>query len=152
MACGSNPSSTAPPPAHVVIGRRSALVNEARRTSRSLAGRVAVRIEHDVRRAGWPEGANLGSEVDLLARYGVSRAVLREAVRLTEYLGVARMRGGPGGGLIVTRPDQSAVVTAVMVYLTYRGVRLAEIMETRRQLEDLAVRLAAERRSAADLE
>lgn len=122
------------------------------RPAGKLAEQVALRIEADVRSAGWPVGSNLGSETDLLARYGVSRAVLREAVSLTEYLGVARMRRGPSGGLIVTEPDQSAVVTAVIVFLTYRQVRLEDILEVRLPLERAAARLAAERRTPADME
>ncbi len=121
------------------------------RPARKLAEQVAMRIETDVRAAGWPVGHNLGSENELLARYGVSRAVLREAVGLTEYLGVARMRRGPGGGLLVTEPDPSAVVTAVVVYVAYQKVRLEHILELRLPLEEMAARLAAERATKADL-
>ena len=123
-----------------------------RRSGRKLAEQVALQIEDDIRAAGWPLGMNLGSENDLLARYGASRAVVREAVGLCEYLGVARMRRGPGGGLIVTEPDPSAVVTAVVVYLAFRQVRLEDILELRRPLEDTAARLAAERATRSDIE
>ena len=121
------------------------------RSRRKLAEQVALRIEAEVRAGGWRVGTNLGSEADLLERYGVSRAVIREAVGLTEYLGVARMRRGPGGGLIVTVPDTSAVITAVVFYLTYRQVRLEDIFAVRRPLEDLAARLAAERRTDSSI-
>lgn len=122
------------------------------RSADKLAAQVALRIEDEVRAAGWPIGRNLGSEVDLLARYGVSRAVFREAVGLAEYLGVARMRRGPGGGLIVTMPNPSAVITAVVVYLTYRDVKLEDILSAREPLEDLAARLAARGQRSADLQ
>ncbi len=122
-----------------------------RRGPGKLAEKVARRIEEDILAAGWPVGANVGSETELLERYGVSRAVLREAVRLTEYLGAARMRPGPGGGLLVTQPDRSAVTTAVVVYLTFREVPLEHVLETRRPLEELAARLAAERGDAQAL-
>jgi DNA-binding FadR family transcriptional regulator len=111
-----------------------------------------MRIEDDVRDTGWAVGTNLGSESELLARYGVSRAVLREAMSLTEFLGVAKMRRGPGGGLYVTKPHPSAVVAAVSVYFAYRAVRLEDIIGARRPVEDLAARLAAERRTSDDLD
>src|SRR4051812_32028391 len=63
-----------------------------------LASVVAQRIEDDIVASGWPEGQVLGSETDLLERFGVSRAVVREAVRIIEHTGAARMRRGPGGG------------------------------------------------------
>ena len=84
-------------------------------TAPKLASVVARRIEDDVVARGWPVGTVLGSETDLLERFGVSRAVLREAVRIVEHTGAARMRRGPGGGLVVSEPNRSAVVTAMSV-------------------------------------
>ena len=63
-----------------------------------LATVVARSIENQVVALGWPVGEVLGSEAELLERFGVSRAVLREAVRIVEHTGAARMRRGPGGG------------------------------------------------------
>ncbi len=138
-----------PRPRHTAPDHAEA-ARSPRRQGTKLAEQVALRIEDDIRAAGWPIGSNLGSESDLLVRYGVSRAVLREAVSLTEYLGVARMRRGPGGGFFVREPDQSAVVTAVTVYLASRAVTLADIVQARRPVEELAARLAAERLTPGD--
>ncbi len=129
-----------------------AVANGRRRPPAKLAEQVAQRIEDDIRAAGWPVGRNLGSETDLLDRYGVSRAVLREAVSLMEFLGVARMRRGPGGGLFVTVPDQSAMVTAVTVYLAYRSATLSDVVQARLPVEVLAARLAAERRNEEEID
>ena len=74
-------------------------------TARSWRRVVADRILGDIAEEGWPEGEVVGSEAELLERYGVSRAVFREAVRLLEHLQVARMRRGPGGGLVVLDAD-----------------------------------------------
>ena len=63
-----------------------------------LAAGVARRILTDVVDRGWPVGEVLGSQAELIERYGVSRAVFREAVRLVENQGVAFMRRGPGAG------------------------------------------------------
>jgi DNA-binding FadR family transcriptional regulator len=138
-----------------VGGRRASLLTwppEPGVGSRKLADQVARRIEEDVVRAGWPIGALVGSESELLARYEVSRAVFREAVRLVEYLGIARMRRGPGGGLVVTEPDPSGVITAVVVYLTYVQVRLEDVLQARRPIEVAAARLAAERVTPVEVE
>nr|WP_281173745.1 GntR family transcriptional regulator [Mycobacterium genavense] len=53
---------------------------------------MARDIEADIVRRGWPVGESLGSEHAVQQRYGVSRSVLREAVRLVEHHQVARMR------------------------------------------------------------
>ena len=70
-----------------------------------LARRAAEQIIADIIELGWPVGHILGSEAELLDRYAVSRAVLREAVRLMEHQHVARMRRGRGGGLVIDEPD-----------------------------------------------
>jgi DNA-binding FadR family transcriptional regulator len=118
-------------------------------TAPKLASVVARRIEDDVVARGWPVGTVLGSESDLLERFGVSRAVLREAVRIVEHTGAARMRRGPGGGLVVSEPNRSAVVTAMSVWFSYVSVTIGEMLEVRRPLITAATRLAAERRSDA---
>jgi DNA-binding FadR family transcriptional regulator len=110
-----------------------------------LAAQVARRIEADVVQQGWPIGVSLGSEPDLRERYGVSRAVFREAVRLVEHHKVARMRRGPNGGLFVTAPDAGPAAQALVIYLEYVGTSLDDLMHARRLLEPLAAGLAAER-------
>jgi DNA-binding FadR family transcriptional regulator len=110
--------------------------------SSRLAAVVAERIVADVSRAGWPVGEVLGSEAELLERYGVSRAVLREAVRLLEHKGVATTRRGPGGGLVVTEPGVDAIIDAAVLYLHRVGARLDDVLEARLVVEDVVVRLA----------
>lgn len=109
-----------------------------------LASQVARQIEAEVIRRGWPVGESLGSEIELRARYGVSRSVLREAVRLVEHHQVARMRRGPNGGLFVRAPDAGPATRAVVIYLEYVGTSVSDLMHARLLLEPLAAELAAE--------
>lgn len=123
---------------------------DAHRTK--LVGSVAAeRIVADVIELGWPVGQVLGSEAELLERYGISRAVLREAVRLVEHQRVARMRRGPGGGLIVDEPDIHTVINAVIVYLLRVNATLGEIVDTRLVLEEMVAEFAALRAGEDDI-
>jgi DNA-binding FadR family transcriptional regulator len=124
---------------------RSGVGAEAKR-----AAKVADRIVEDVTALGWPVGHVLGSEADLVARYRVSRAVFREAVRLVEHQQVARTRRGPGGGLVITEPTVGAVVDAVVQYLHHVAARLDEVFEARIIVEELACTLASERSGGTD--
>ena len=110
-----------------------------------LATQVARRSETDVVRRGWPGGESLGSEPDLRERDGVSRSVMREAVRLVEHHQVAQMRRGPNGGLFVVAPDAGPAARAMAIYLEYVGTSIDDLMHARRLLEPLAARLSAER-------
>ena len=119
-----------------------------------LAASVARRILTDVVDRGWPVGEVLGSQAELIERYGVSRAVFREAVRLVENQQVAHMRRGPGGGLVVTEPTVDAIIDAAVLYLHRANTRLTEVFEARIVLEVIAAEFATERLiddDAADL-
>lgn len=110
-----------------------------------LASKIARDIEADIVRRGWAVGEFLGSEQALQQRFGVSRSVLREAVRLVEHHQVARMRRGPGGGLLICEPDAGPATRAVVIYLEYLGTSLGDLLNARLVLEPLAASLAAER-------
>ena len=109
-----------------------------------LAVALVRAIEADIVRRGWPVGQNLGGEPELIERYGVSRAVFREAVRMLDVLRVARMRTGPGGGLTVIEPDPAAVVHSAELYLGYRAVTPQQLYEAREMIEIASVRKATE--------
>ena len=117
-----------------------------------LAARVARRIEAEVLARGWPVGESLGSEPELRVRHGVSRSVLREAVRLVEHHQVARMRRGPNGGLFVSAPDAGPAARAMVIYLEYVGTTVDDLMQARRLLEPLAAGIAAQQVTEAGIE
>jgi DNA-binding FadR family transcriptional regulator len=106
---------------------------------------IARQIEADVFALGWPVGQVFGAEADLLERYGVSRSVLREAVRLLEHNRVARMRRGPGGGLVVETPAASVAAEAIATYFTFADLTIDEIVEARQSIEQMTAELAAGR-------
>ena len=96
---------------------------------------MAAQIHADIVRQGWPVGEVLGSEAGLLVRYRISRAVLREAVRLLESHTVARMRRGPGGGLVVAQPEAQASIDTMALYLEYQQVTGEDLRMTREAIE-----------------
>jgi DNA-binding FadR family transcriptional regulator len=125
---------------------RPPLVDHAAMTSGTrAASEVADRIVADIVTAGWQPGLTLGSEAELLDRYGVSRAILREAIRLLENQEVASTRRGPGGGLVVAEPTMANLLDTVVFYLQRTGVRIEDVFEARIVVEELAVELAASR-------
>lgn len=111
-------------------------------TKPKLASEVARSIEATIVDRGWPVSEVLGREPELLLEYGVGRSVLREAIRILEHRGVARMRTGPGGGLIVTAPDGAAATSATRAYLEYEKVTTQQLFETRKALELSAIESA----------
>lgn len=105
---------------------------------------LAEQIEDEIIRAGWPVGRVIGSEADLCERYGVSRAVFREGIRIVTHHGVAEMRRGPGGGLVVIEPNVDAAVRTVSLNLEFGDISPPQINEARLALELACVRSAIE--------
>lgn len=105
------------------------------RRAEKLASQVAARIERQVIKMGWPEGKVLGREPDLIQKHQVSRQVMREAIRLLEFHGVAHMRRGPAGGLVVSRPDSDNLARSVALFLEHARVTHEQILSLRMLLE-----------------
>ena len=100
-----------------------------------LAESIARQLFAEVTAAGWVVGQPLGSEPELMERFDISRAVLREAVRVLEHHQIARMRRGPGGGLFVAEPGVEATTGAVALYLDRRGIQPNHLFEVRGIIE-----------------
>jgi DNA-binding FadR family transcriptional regulator len=101
-------------------------------------------------------GERLPIESALAREFGVSRATIREALRVLAAQGLVRTAKGPAGGSFVTLPSVdhiSSFVQANVALLTEtRHVTLEELLEARELVEVPAARLAAARRSQADLD
>ena len=117
----------------------------AQSTQGKGAETVARNITQTIVTEGLQPGQLVGTEPELIEREGVSRALLREAVRLLEHHQIARMRRGPGGGLFVMAPSANAVTEMAAIYLARRGMRLGELAELRTGVEVAITDLAAER-------
>src|SRR3546814_3450569 len=66
---------------------------------------VAQAIVLDIQSNAREIGDRLPQEEDMLARYEVARATLREALRFLELQGVIHLQLGRGGGPVVSRPQ-----------------------------------------------
>ncbi|MEE3623699.1 hypothetical protein UCD39_06800 [Nitrospirillum sp. BR 11752] len=84
---------------------------------RNLATAVARRIGADVRHERCRDHDRLGSLPDLAQRYDASLAVMVEAVRILEDLGVVESRRGRGGGVVLSVPSPACIMRMVHGFL-----------------------------------
>jgi GntR family transcriptional regulator, transcriptional repressor for pyruvate dehydrogenase complex len=92
-----------------------------------------------------PEGSALPSENQLVRQLGVSRATVREGLRLLEADGLITTRPGRGGGATVRRPSVSTHTRSLALLLQLHGATLGELLEAWRAIKPYHGRLAAER-------
>ena len=98
------------------------------------------------------EGAMLPSEKDLVAQLGVSRATLREALRILEAEGLILTKTGPRGGITVQRPGSANLTRSLSLLLQLEETPFSVVLEARRLLEPLCANLGATRATEAELD
>ncbi len=101
-------------------------------------------------------GERLPNETVLAREFGVSRATVREALRLLTAQSLIRTAKGAGGGTYVTMPTVDHVSeflnSALELLAAAKHVTLDELLEAREALEVPAARLAALRRTERAVE
>jgi DNA-binding FadR family transcriptional regulator len=112
---------------------------------------VAAHIRRQIVLGELKEGDQLPQESVLMEQFGVSRPTLREAFRILEAEGAITVRRGVRGGARVRLPDIDVAARQVGLLLQYRGALVADVYDVRGVLEPAAARMAAKRRTAADL-
>lgn len=88
---------------------------------------------------------------ELARQFGVSRALVHEAVRVLEHSGLLVTRPGANGGTFVRRPDPDQVTRELGVLIRTGGVGFAELSEVRLVLEGQNAAWAARRASVDQL-
>ena len=96
-------------------GRRTAAV-----PTDPAAVQLALQLTEMIRASGLKAGQLVASEQDLRSRHDTGRSVLRQAVRILDERGVATMKRGAGGGLIVSPPDPQSAGRALAILLESR--------------------------------
>jgi DNA-binding FadR family transcriptional regulator len=120
----------------------------APRRTRTLAQGVVESLSDRIRDGRLAAGAKLPTEAEIMAAYGVSRTVVREALSKLQAGGQVRTRHGIG--TFVVGPGEAAPFRITAAQLATLDDVIA-MLELRIGIECEAASLAAQRRGAADL-
>jgi DNA-binding FadR family transcriptional regulator len=110
-----------------------------------LSETIALRLVQDIESNRMDVGASFGSEAELQQRYAVSRAVMREALRLLELHNIVRVKTGANGGIIVQQFDPDYTIELASLYLVYARLPLSDLWEAQSSLEIAAAERCAAR-------
>jgi GntR family transcriptional repressor for pyruvate dehydrogenase complex len=114
---------------------------------------VLARIEEQILAGNLRVGDRLPPERELVELLGVSRAAVREALRVLEAQGVLRSRvgTGPASGSVIAAMPSAGLTQLLRLHMALANFPLADVVEARATLERSSARLAAERASDDDL-
>jgi DNA-binding FadR family transcriptional regulator len=112
---------------------------------------LADDLRERILRGDFPEGTALPTERELVNQTRMSRATIREALRILEVQGLVRIKTGRAGGAYVSRPGQDSMADSVGLLIRARRIRIPALLETREAIEPFCAQLAAKHRTDEDL-
>ncbi len=127
----------------VSLAQSNADLTDQPRRQAKTAETVAAAIVRDIVSRNLSPGDTLPSESAMLAHYRVSRASLREALRLLEVQELIRLKPGPGGGPIVTAVDPRHLAKMATLYLHLGGATYQELFEAQLVMAPISAERAA---------
>jgi GntR family transcriptional regulator, transcriptional repressor for pyruvate dehydrogenase complex len=113
-----------------------------------LGDRVAVDIGSRIISGELEPGSRLPTEPELSSLHGVSRTVVRDAIRTLSAGGLVDVRHGHG--TLVAPPSESPFTGAFILYLMRTDLTVDDLREARALVEPTLASLAAERSTPED--
>ena len=117
-----------------------------------LADRVSNQLKESIFQGEYQPGEKIPPELQLVKSFGVSRVIVREAIRTLEQAGLVEIKRGPKGGAFVLPMKHDAVSQVIRDTLRMGNAEVAHIMEVRLEMEPVVAGLAAERATPEDVE
>ena len=109
-----------------------------------LADLVAAEIREDILHGRLTDGSPLPNQDWLSQRFGVSKASLREALRILESEHLVTVRQGRNGGVIVHAPSRSAAEYTLGLILQANVVKMGDLADALREIEPICTALCAQ--------
>lgn len=111
-------------------------------------------VEAGLRSGRFKVGDQLPGERILAETYGISRASVREAMRLLDAMGILRSsnRSGPKSGAVIVSEPSAGLASTLRLHVASSRLPVEEIVEARILLETWAARTAAERNDPAGIQ
>ncbi|TCP54052.1 GntR family transcriptional regulator [Tamaricihabitans halophyticus] len=113
-----------------------------------LSDQVVSLLEGEIVDGTYQPGQRLPTEVELCEQFGVSRSVVRDALRTLESMGLVHVKRRHG--IVVAEPSGAHLTHALTLRLQWSEMTMGDILEARRGLEQALAAEAACRGTAAD--
>jgi DNA-binding FadR family transcriptional regulator len=112
---------------------------------------VVEQVRDAIASGNMQAGDRLPAELELARQFQVSRATVREAMRVLELTGLVTIRPGAGGGVFVADAFHRPLSAAFETIFRLERLSISEFYRARIALEGLVAQVAAEEATQADI-
>jgi DNA-binding FadR family transcriptional regulator len=127
------------------------LTAESDRRGMKASIAVAADLRARIARGDLVDGQALPVESELMVELGVSKGVMREALRILEQQGLIEVRRGVGGGPRVRHPSIAEAAMAFGIFLQVAEVPVGDVWRSRDRIVAAAIERLADQRTDDDL-
>ena len=128
------------------------IAQEAQLESTSVANTLARKLKETIASGEFVVGTSLPSERELMIKYQVSRATVREALRVLSAQDLIQVKRGRSGGSFISSPSSGSVVRSLNQFIKGQEIRFIDLVFAREAIEPAAAAQAAISRTDEKLE
>ncbi|MCG6879460.1 MAG: FadR family transcriptional regulator [Deltaproteobacteria bacterium] len=111
--------------------------------SEKVSDRIIAQIRDAILSGQLKPGDKLASEKELMTQFEVSKATMREALRVLEVIGLIEIRKGTSGGAFVAEVDMKTTIHSLINFIHFQPVSIREITMLRFLIEPTVAQVAA---------
>jgi len=126
------------------------LFQTAHRTYK-ISDQIIEQIRNAILSGRFKPGDKVASEKELMSEFGVSKATLREALRVLEGMGLVEIKKGIAGGVFIAEVDMRTTIHGIINFLHFKTVSIKDITMIRYLLEPPVAQIAALRIQSEDI-
>jgi len=120
--------------------------------SEKVSDKIIAQIRDAILSGQLKPGDKLASEKELTGQFEVSKATMREALRVLEVIGLIEIRKGTTGGAFVAEVDMKTTIHGIINFLHFQTVSVSEITMLRYLIEPAVAQIAATKRTQKDIQ
>jgi GntR family transcriptional repressor for pyruvate dehydrogenase complex len=116
-----------------------------------ISDQIIEQIRNAILSGRFKPGDKVASEKELMSEFGVSKATLREALRVLEGMGLVEIKKGITGGVFIAEVDMKTTIHGIINFLHFKTVSIKDITMIRYLLEPPVAQIAALRIQPEDI-
>ena len=124
---------------------------QAASRTHKISDQIIEQIRNAILSGRFKPGDKVASEKELMSEFGVSKATLREALRVLEGMGLVEIKKGITGGVFIAEVDMKTTIHGIINFLHFKTVSIKDITMIRFLLEPPVAQIAALRIQPEDI-